>query len=122
MNRLILARFKHPPCKLTELRTLRKEWREALQGSDTADRFFSLNEEKYDKLAAAGGAVPENLRIDGMSLARGQFQQSAEDLPAAGLLRLLLKLDLEKCVVVVISCRVLLAVSDWYQLCQSILV
>ena len=28
----------------------------------------------------------------------------------------------EKCVVVVISYRVLLAVSDWYQLCQSILV
>jgi len=64
VNRLILARFRQPPCKLTELRTLRTDWSETLQGFETADRFFSQDEEKYEKLAAAGGAVPDNLRIE----------------------------------------------------------
>ena len=39
-----------------------------------------------------------------------------------GLYNVYVCIFLEKCVVVVISYRVLLAVSDWYQLCQSILV
>ena len=64
MRRLILARFRQPACKLTERRSLREIWQGTLQGSDAADRFFSQDEERYCELAAAGGAVPDNLRIE----------------------------------------------------------
>ena len=64
MSRLILARFRQPACKLTERRSLRETWQGTLQGSTAADRFSSQDEEQYGDLAAAGGAVPDNLRIE----------------------------------------------------------
>ena len=64
MRRLVLVRCRQPACKLTERRSLREIWQGTLQGSDAADKFCSQDEEQYGELAVAGGAVPDNLRIE----------------------------------------------------------
>ena len=97
VNRLALARFKKPVCKRTEQRSLKEIWQSTLQGSNAADRFFSQDEEQYGEFAAAGGAVPDNLRIkltkerlapgllvafntfEEMEVARGCYDTALED-------------------------------------------